>query len=52
MSTLFDDLQEGLLQAIDFANGEGPARVVSYKIEPVDVKNNVKKIIKYSKIYY
>ena len=39
MSTLFDDLQEGLLQAIDFANGEGPARVVSYRIEPVTELN-------------
>ena len=35
MSTLFDDLQEGLLQAIDYANGEGPAHVVTYKIDPV-----------------
>ena len=35
MSTLFEDLQEGLLQAIDFAKGKGPARVVTYKIDPV-----------------
>ena len=35
MSTLFEDLQEGLLQAIDYAKGQGPARVVTYKIDPV-----------------
>ena len=35
MSTLFEDLQKGLLQAIDYANGEGPARVTTYKIDPV-----------------
>ena len=35
MSTLFEDLQEGLLQAIDNAKGQGPARVVTYKIDPV-----------------
>lgn len=35
MSTLFDDLQEGLLQAIDYANASGPARVITYSIDPV-----------------
>ena len=35
MSTLFEDLQEGLLQAIDYANGNGSARTVTYKIDPV-----------------
>ena len=35
MSTLFEDLQEGLLQAVDYAKGNGPARVVTYKIDPV-----------------
>ena len=35
MSTLFEDLQEGLLQAIDNTKGQGPARVVTYKIDPV-----------------
>lgn len=35
MDTLFDDLKEGLIQAIDYAKGEGKARVVTYKIEPV-----------------
>lgn len=35
MSTLFDDLQEGLLQAIDHAKGKGPARTITYIIDPV-----------------
>ncbi len=35
MSTLFDDLQEGLFQAIDFADGKGSARTITYKIDPV-----------------
>lgn len=35
MSALFDDLQEGLLQAIDFANGNGSARTITYRIDPV-----------------
>ncbi len=35
MSTLFEDLQEGLVQAINFANGTGSARTVSYRIDPV-----------------
>lgn len=35
MSTLFDDLQEGLLQAIDYAKGKGSARTITYKIDPV-----------------
>ena len=35
MSTLFDDLQEGLLQAIDYAKGKGPARTITYIIDPV-----------------
>ncbi len=36
MSTLFDDLQEGLLQAIDYAKErKGPARTVTYIIDPV-----------------
>ena len=36
MSTLFEDLQEGFLEAIDYAKGKGPARVITYKIDPVD----------------
>ena len=35
MNTLFGDLQEGLLQAIDYAKGKGPARTITYTIEPV-----------------
>ena len=35
MSTLFDDLQEGLLQAIDYTKGKGPARTITYRIDPV-----------------
>lgn len=35
MSTLFEDLQEGLLEAIDYAKKEGSARTVTYKIDPV-----------------
>ena len=32
MSTLFEDLQEGLLQAIAYANGNGPARTVTLQM--------------------
>ena len=35
MYTLFDDLQEGLLQAVDYAKGKGPARTITYRIDPV-----------------
>ena len=35
MSTLFDDLQEGLTQAIDYAKGTGSARTITYRIDPV-----------------
>jgi len=35
MNTLFDDLQEGLLQAVDYAKGKGPARTITYRIDPV-----------------
>ena len=35
MSTLFEDLQEGLHQAIDYTKGEGPARTSTYIIDPV-----------------
>ena len=35
MSMLFDDLQEGLIQAVDYAANNGPAKVTTYKIEPV-----------------
>ena len=35
MTSLFEDLKQGLQEAIDFANGNGPARVTTYIIEPV-----------------
>ena len=35
MTSLFDDLQEGLQEAIAFAKGEGPGRVTRFEIEPV-----------------
>lgn len=35
MNTLFEDLQEGLQQAIDFANGKGSARTRTFTIVPV-----------------
>ena len=35
MNTLFDDLQEGLLQAVEYAQGKGPAKSVTYIIDPV-----------------
>ena len=39
MATMFEELQEGLEQAIDYAKGEGSARVVTYKIDPVKELN-------------
>ncbi len=46
MSELFDDLQEGLLQAIDYAHGNGTAKTVTYIIEPVNKlsKNQIREI--------
>ena len=35
MTSLFDDLKEGLREAIAFAKGEGPGRVTRFEIEPV-----------------
>ena len=40
MATLFEDLKEGLNQAIDFAEGKGSARVFTYKIDPVKEYDN------------
>ena len=34
ITTLFDDLQEGLIQAIDYAHGTGSARVFTGNIDP------------------
>jgi len=39
MTSLFEDLQEGMLQAIDYAKGNGPAKVVTYRIDPVNELN-------------
>ena len=35
MAIMFEDLQEGLQQAIDYANGKGQAKTVTYEIEPI-----------------
>ena len=39
MSALFDDLQVGLLQAIDYAKGNGSGRTITYTIDPVTKLN-------------
>ena len=39
MTTLFENLQEGLLEAIDYANGTGDAHTVTYRIDPVHELN-------------
>ena len=39
MTTLFEDLQEGLLEAIDYAKGTGDAHTVTYKIDPIHELN-------------
>ena len=41
MSALFDDLQEGLQQAIAYERGTGKAKTVTYMIEPVKHYSNV-----------
>ena len=41
MTSLFDDLKEGLQEAIAFAKGEGPARVTRFEIEPEITYTNV-----------
>lgn len=46
MSSLFDDLKEGLQEAIDFEKGNGKAKTVTFMIEPVKKYSNedIKKI--------
>ena len=46
MSTLFDDLKEGLQEAIDYEKGVGKAKTVTFMIEPVKKYSNedIKKI--------
>ena len=39
MSSLFDDLREGLQQAIDYERGEGDAKRTTYVIDPVKKYN-------------
>ena len=40
MGTLFDDLRDGLQEAIDFEKGKGKAKTVTYIIEPVKKYSN------------
>ena len=40
MSTLFEDLQEGLKEAIEFEKGQGKARVKTFMIVPVREYSN------------
>ena len=40
MSKLFDDLNQGLQEAISFEKGSGKARVIAYVIEPVKKYSN------------
>ncbi len=40
MSTLFDDLNTGLQEAIEFEKGTGKAKTVTFKIEPVKKYSN------------
>lgn len=46
MSTLFDDLKEGLQEAIDYEKRVGKAKTVTFMIEPVKKYSNedIKKI--------
>ena len=41
MSELFNDLRQGLQEAIDYEKGVGTAKVTSYKIEPVKRLSNL-----------
>ena len=41
MSTLFDDLKQGLQEAIAYEKGQGTARVKTYMISPVREYSNV-----------
>ena len=40
MSSLFDDLKQGLEEAIDFERGSGKARVKTYMIMPIKKYSN------------
>ena len=41
MSSLFDDLKQGLEEAIDYEKGKGKAKVQTYMIMPVKEYSNV-----------
>lgn len=41
MSTLFDDLKQGLEEAIAYEKGQGTARVKTYMISPVREYSNI-----------
>ncbi len=41
MSSLFEDLKEGLQEAIDFEKGNGKAKTTTYIIDPVRRYSNV-----------
>ncbi len=41
MSSLFEDLKEGLQEAIDFEKGKGKAKTTTYIIDPVRSYSNV-----------
>ena len=41
MSSLFDDLKQGLEEAIDYEKGRGKAKVKTYMIMPVKEYSNV-----------
>lgn len=41
MSTLFDDLKQGLQEAIAYEKGQGTARIKTYTISPVREYSNV-----------
>lgn len=40
MSSLFDDLKQGLEEAIDYEKGNGKARVKTYMIMPIKEYSN------------
>ena len=41
MSSLFDDLKQGLEEAIDYEKGKGKAKVRTYMIMPVKEYSNI-----------
>ena len=41
MSALFDDLCQGIQEAIDYEKGNGSAKVTTYKITPVKRMSNI-----------